>query len=68
MAMENKGSEMPDCKKIGQYTAEAAIESSDCPSDLATIWNEELSSAWKKEKGNIVAVSGQMEAGGGVIY
>lgn len=67
MAMENKGSEMPDCKKIGQYTAEAAIESSDCPSDLATIWNEELSSAWKKEKGNIVAVSGQMEAGGGVV-
>ncbi|MFA7338367.1 MAG: serine protease [Candidatus Obscuribacterales bacterium] len=65
--MENIGSIMPDCKKIGQYTAEAALESSDCPSNLTTVWNEELSSAWKKEKSNIVAVSGQMEAGGGVV-
>lgn len=58
---------MPDCKKLGQYTAEAALEKGVCPSNSTTAWNSELAGAWEKEKSNIVAVSGQMDAGGGVV-
>lgn len=65
--MENIGSSMPGCKRIGQYAAEAVLKSSECPSNFTSVWNEELASAWKKEKSNIVAVSGQMEGGGGVV-
>lgn len=58
---------MPDWKNIGQYTAEGELESSGCPGNSSSAWNEELCSAWEKQKSNIVAVSGQMDAGGGVV-
>lgn len=58
---------MPDCRKFGQYAPENELERKECAELSGGTWSEELMSAWHKTKDNLVAVSGQMDTGGGIV-
>lgn len=58
---------MPDCRKFGQYAPERELQSKECVELSGGSWSEELMAVWQKKKDNLVAVSGQMDTGGGVV-
>ena len=58
---------MSECpRKLGSYFQESALDSELCQGGVS-VWSDELSMAWDKGKANVVAVSAQMDAGGGLV-